>query len=343
MKRKTLLTGALCAILGTVLTLPAFAQSEADAKARIAKLKSADFPTRPIEVNVVYPAGGGMDINARLVAKAVEKVSGASTVVNNRVGGAGLVGHTYLTTQASNDGYTVAVIANLIFADSMLRAKDRWSYTNLEPIAFLNTEGANLVVSTSGPFKDKSFKEIVEMAKQKPGTIRISILPGTAYEYIVDQVSAATGAKFLKVPFQGGAPGVTALLGGNVDVAIGYYGEIRSFLEAKQITGVAVSGAQRSPFLPNAPTVNESLGTTDIVWITTRWVAVPKGMAADRKAYLAAAFGAASRDAELQSEFRKLGTVDQAGVDTPEALNAHLMKLAKAEQEFYTKTGLLKP
>jgi tripartite-type tricarboxylate transporter receptor subunit TctC len=110
----------------------------------------------------VYPAGGGMDINARLIARQVEKVSGAGTVVNNRVGGAGLVGHTYLTTQAPNDGYTVAVIANLIFADSMLRAKDRWSYTNLEPIAFLNTEGINLVVATSGPFKDKSFKEIVD-------------------------------------------------------------------------------------------------------------------------------------------------------------------------------------
>ncbi|WP_295857631.1 tripartite tricarboxylate transporter substrate binding protein [uncultured Xylophilus sp.] len=336
-RRALLLAAALAPLAGA----PAFAQ-DGDAKARVARLKPKDFPTQPIEVNVVYPAGGGMDLNARLTAKAFEKITGAQAIVNNRTGGAGLVGHTWLANQAPNDGYTVAIIANLIFADSMLRGQGRWSYDKLEPIAFLNSEGNSLVVSADGPYKDKSFKDMVELAKAKPGTVRISILPGTIFEYMVEQVETVTGAKFLKVPFQGGAPSITALLGNNVDIAIAYYGEIRSFLDAKKLVPVAVSSAERSPFLPQAPTLNEVLGRNDVVWGATRWVAVPKGVPAERKAYLAAAFGAAARDPELQEEFRKLGAVGNTGLDTPEKISEHLAGLVRLERDFYAKSGRLK-
>ncbi|MBO9354882.1 hypothetical protein GG851_12865 [Bordetella petrii] len=327
---------ALCA------ALPLAAQAADDARARIESLKPKDFPTEPIEVNVVYPAGGGMDINARLAAKYFEKWTGAQAIVNNRTGGAGLVGHTYLANQAPNDGYTVAVIANLIFADSMLRAHGRWDFNKLEPIAFLNYEGINLVVSADGPYRDKSFKDLVQLAKDKPGTVRISMLPGTMFEYMVEQVEQVSGAKFLKVPFQGGAPSVTALLGGNVDIALGFYGEIRSFLEAGKLKPVGVSSAQRSPFMKDTPTINESLGRNDVVWGATRWVAVPAGVAPDRRAYLTAGFNAAVRDPELQEEFRKLGTVVDLSLDSPEKIKKHLDELAAMEREFYKKTGRLK-
>lgn len=328
--------GALC----VAALLPASAAD--DVKAQIQNLKPKDFPSEHIEVNVVYPAGGGMDINARLAAKFFEKWTDAQAIVNNRTGGAGLVGHTYLATQAPNDGHTVAVIANLIFADSMLRAKGRWDHQKLEPIALLNYEGMALVVSSDGPYKDKSFSEMVQLAKEKPGTVRISMLPGTMFEYMVEQVEQVSGAKFLKVPFQGGAPSVTALLGGNVDIAVGFYGEIRSFLEANQLKPVAVSSAERSPFMKDTPTINESLGRDDVVWRTTRWVAVPAGVAPERRAWLAAGFNAVVRDPELQEEFRKLGTVVDLSVDTPEKLGAKLGELAETERKFYQQTGRLK-
>ncbi|MGZ3360954.1 MAG: hypothetical protein ACXU84_16635, partial [Xanthobacteraceae bacterium] len=93
------------ALLSALLATPAAAQS-GDPKAELAKLKPKDFPTGPIEYTVVYPAGGGMDVTARLLAKYVEKWSGDKIVVNNRTGGAGMVGHAYLATQAKPDGYT---------------------------------------------------------------------------------------------------------------------------------------------------------------------------------------------------------------------------------------------
>ena len=127
------------ALLSALLATPAAAQS-GDPKAELAKLKPKDFPTGPIEYTVVYPAGGGMDVTARLLAKYVEKWSGDKIVVNNRTGGAGMVGHSYLATQAKPDGYTVGVLANLMWGDAMLRAQNRWAYTDLEPIGYINSD-----------------------------------------------------------------------------------------------------------------------------------------------------------------------------------------------------------
>src|SRR5262249_58177696 len=83
------------ALLSALLVTPAAAQNDG-AKAELARLKPNDFPTAPIEYTVVYPAGGGMDVTARLLAKYVEKWSNDRIIVNNRTGGAGMVGHPYL-------------------------------------------------------------------------------------------------------------------------------------------------------------------------------------------------------------------------------------------------------
>jgi tripartite-type tricarboxylate transporter receptor subunit TctC len=334
---------ALVACLAAPLAgLPALAQTPDAAKAEIAKLKPKDFPSQPIEITVVYPAGGGMDINARQVAKFFEKWSGERAIVNNRTGGAGLVGHTWLATQAPKDGHSVGVIASLVFGDAMLRANNRWSHTDLEPLAHLNSEGLNLVVNAGGAYKDRSLKEILAIAKEKSGTVRIGTVPGTMYEYMIDQMESASGAKLLRVPFQGGAPGIAALLGNNTDIGIGFWGEISTYLEAKRVTPVAVSSLTRSPFLPDAPTLGEVLGADDISWTTTRWVALPKGVPADRKAYLVAVFSAVASDPDLHAEFKKLGAPPDPKINTPELLAAHLDKLAGLERDFYIKTGRMK-
>ena len=335
---------AFVALIGFVvaINMPAMAQTEAEVKAQIAKLKPRDFPTQQIEATVVYPAGGGMDINGRFVAKFFEKYTDQKIAVNNRTGGAGLVGHTYLATQAKNDGYTVGVVATLIFGDSMLRSGGRWSYTDLDPIAFLNSDAMLLVVSDDGPYKDKSLKDIIEIAKAKPNTVRLSIVPGTMYEYMVEQLEQISGAKFLKVPFQGGAPGVTAMLGNNVDVSIAFYGEVRSFLEAKKVIPIGVTSAERSPFAPNAPTLNEVMNSKDFTWTIIRWLVVPKGTPPDRKAWLAAGFGAAIRDPELQNEFRKIGAIPNIQISGPEQTAAIVKESGERERAFYLKSGRLK-
>ena len=333
---------ALPALLAAGLPTTASAQSEAAARDAVARAKPRDFPNQPIDLTVVYPAGGGMDINARLVGKYFEKYTDQKAIVNNRTGGAGLVGHTWLATQAKNDGHTVGIVASLLFGDAMLRAQGKWALSDLEPIAYLNGDGVLLVTNVDGPFKDRSMKDILDTAKAKPNTIRITTVPGTLYEYMIDQMEQVTGARFLRVPFQGGAPGIAALMGNNVDLAIGFYGEVRGQLEGKKVVPIAVSTAERSPFASGTPTLAEVTGNKDFVWTIARWAAVPKGTPADRKAWLAAAIAAAVRDPEMQEEFRKIGVVPNLRIATAEQTAAEVARLAEQERAFYVATGRLK-
>ena len=171
--------------------------------------------------------------------------------------------------------------------------------------------------------------------------MRFTVVPGGYYEWMIDQIEQATGARFLKVPFQGGGPGITALLGNNVDIALGFYAEIRSHIQANRLVPVAVAGSGRSPFLPNTPTVNEVLNVQDIVWGVSRWIAVPKAVPAPRKAWLAAAFLAATQDPELVEEFRTLGALPDPALDTPAKVQANVLAMARAEEEFLVRTGRL--
>ena len=328
---------ALGAMVGA-LAGPALADDQV--KEALSQLKPADFPSETIEINVVYPAGGGMDINARVLARVFERITGHEVIVNNRTGGAGLVGHGYLASQAPKDGHTVGVIANLMFADAMLRAEGAWSHTDLDPIAYLNADGLILVVNPDSPFGGMSMAEILEKAKAEPGTVRITNVPGSMYEYMLDQLEAETGASFLKVPFQGGAPGIAALLGNNVDVAIAFLGEVRSHLDGNRVKPVAVSSGERSPFV-DAPTLNEVLDKDNIVWQATRWVAIPTGVPEDRKAYLAAAFIAAAADPETQKEFEALGATPNTSYDSPEKVAELVNRLAELEKAYFQATGRL--
>lgn len=329
----------------TALPFAAAAQAPAfdleAARRRVAALKPQGYPSQPIEMVVVYPAGGGMDVTGRVVQRFFERITNERSFVNNRTGGAGLVGHTWIATQAPADGHAVGVVANLIFSDAR-RSQGRWNWTDLDHIAALNAEPLNLVVNAEGAFKESGFRGAIEAARTRPNTVRFTVVPGGYYEWMIDQIEQASGARFLRVPFQGGGPGVTALLGNNVDIALGFYAEIRAHIQANRLVPVAVSDRQRSTFLPNVPTVNEVLNVQDINWGVARWIAVPKAVPAPRKAWLAAALLEATRDPELIEEFRNLGALPDPSLDTPEKVQANVARLAREEEEFLIRTGRLR-
>jgi tripartite-type tricarboxylate transporter receptor subunit TctC len=327
--RRTLAAGA------ALLPFAARAQTPVDpaVRARLAELKPQGFPREPIEMTVVYPAGGGMDVTGRVVQRLFERVTGERSLVNNRTGGAGLVGHTWLATQAPADGQAVGIIANLIFSDAA-RSGGRWTWTDLDHIAHINAEPLNLVVNSEGPFRAASLHDLLNAVKARPGTIRVADLPGGYYGYLIEQLEAASGGRFLRVPFQGGAPGITALLGNNVDLAFGFFAEVRGHLAASRLRAIAVTGRQKTVFLPDAPTVNSIVGRDDVNWGVSRWVAVPKAVPADRKAWLAASFRAAVLLPEADAEFRTLGAMPDPALDTPEKVRADVARMAQEEREF---------
>src|SRR5262245_57628052 len=181
-------------LLGVLIVAPAAAQGDSEAiRKRVEALKPADFPKQPIELVVPTAPGGGLDVAARLLIKSAEKYMDHKIFVNNRVGGGGLVAYTWLATQAPNDGSAIAIVSNSILGDSLLRAGGKWTYKDVQPIVFLNQEPAAWIVSTKGPFKDKSFRDIVAMAKADPLKVNIGSMAQTVYEFLAEQIEGATG------------------------------------------------------------------------------------------------------------------------------------------------------
>ncbi|MBI4082259.1 MAG: tripartite tricarboxylate transporter substrate binding protein [Candidatus Lambdaproteobacteria bacterium] len=335
----------LLAIAGLLLVfgvLPAMAESEAEIKARINALKPADFPTQPIEFVVVYPAGGGMDVTARLLAKYVEKYTEQRIIVLNKVGGAGLVGNAYVATQAKADGYTVGVLSDGSWTDALLKAPGKWTQKNFQPLAYLNYEPRTWIVSTSGPFANKSTREIVEHAKQNPGKVKVAITPGLSGEWLAEQIEGLSGAKLIKVPFQGGAPAITALLGGHIDVAGVYYSEYQGHLAAGKVRVIGVASDRRLASMPQVPTLNEALGAKDLVWEVWRYAATPRGAPEERRKYLAAALEAALRDPGLIAEYAKKGAITERKYASVDEVEAAMDLLYERARNFFAKTGRLK-
>jgi tripartite-type tricarboxylate transporter receptor subunit TctC len=268
--------GALLLAVAALGVSPAIAQGEAEIKAKLKALQPKDFPKDPLELVVVYPAGGGMDITARILAKYLEKWTDHKVIVTNKAGGGGMVGHTFLSLQAPNDGHTIGVIASLYWGDGFRRSDGKFDYKSLEPVAFINYDPVTWIVRSDGPFKDKSLKDVAAYAKTNPGQLKVGVTSGSSSEFVPEQVEEVTGSKVIKVPFQGGAPSITALLGGHIDVSFGYLAEYKGHLDAGKVQVIGVTNSERSPALPNASTFNETFGVKDIVWVAWRYVVLPR-------------------------------------------------------------------
>ncbi len=334
----------LVSLLLAAAPAPVLAQSEADIKAKIKSLQPKDFPTDPLELVVVYPPGGGMDLTARILAKYLEKWAGHKVIVTNKAGGGGMVGHTFLSMQAPNDGHTIGVIASLFWGDGFRRSEGKFDYKSLDPIAFINYDPVTWLVRSDGPFKDKTLKDIAAYAKEKPGELKAAVTSGSSSEFIPEQVEEVSGGQIIKVPFQGGAPSITALLGGHIDVSFGYLPEYKGHLDAGKVQVIGVTNTERSPALPNVPTFNEVFGVKDIVWVAWRYVALPRGVAPERKAWLEAAFNAAMNDPGIEPEYAKTGGIMQTKeLANAKAVTAEVERLANLERDFLIKTGRLKP
>ena len=318
----------------------AFAQT--DLKAKVNLLKPKDFPTQPIEFVVVYSAGGGMDVTARILAKHVEKYINSQVVVINKGGGAGLIGHTFLASMAKNDGYTVGILNDALWLDSLLRAKGQWNYKDLEPLIFIHDDPRTVVVSTAGKLKDKSIKEVIEMGIKQPKTIKAGVVMATSGEYLLDRFEMAFGAKFLKVPFQGGAPSLIALLGGHTDFSPQYIGEYKPHLDAGKVKILALCVEERDEkFFPNLPTVNEVMGREDLISHSWRFAAVPKGIPRDRFKYLEAAIDATLHDPEFIKDFEITGAPIGRKFMNAQQTAAEIEKYFKMDRAFLLQTGRL--
>lgn len=266
------------------------------------------FPQRPIELSVVYPAGGGMDVTARALASVAESETGDQFRVINREGAGGLTGHTYLARQAAPDGYELGVIAvDFLVFDTLLRDGD-FTREDFAPLAYIGFEPIVQVVRSDSELGDLSYEEIIERGKQNPGDIRVGVIPDTTFDVFTNIVQQQTGAEFTEVPFDGGQPGVTALLGGQIDMTNAFYAEVESHLKSGELKAVAVSDTEPYEALPDVPTM-EDLGI-DVPATTIgagRMIVAPSEMEPAMQEHLSSLFMDVMATDAAQQKFEEVG------------------------------------
>ncbi|MBO0904056.1 tripartite tricarboxylate transporter substrate binding protein [Jiella sonneratiae] len=270
--------------------------------------KPDNFPTRPISLVVSYPAGGGMDITARTLAKEMERVTDNQFRVENHGGGGGIVGNTYVAKQARPDGYTVGVLANPTMFMNILKQGAEFTAKDVEPIAGINFEPVIWVVRADSEFGKMDFKGILDYAKENPGKLKVGVIPNASFDMATRIVAKQSGADFNIVPFPGGKPALVALLGGNIDMSAIYYSEVAQYIEAGQMKVLAVADNEPLAVAPDAPTMKDlGIEMASGTWGADRFAAVPKGTDPAVKAYLASLIAKTLADEETKKAFEAVG------------------------------------
>jgi tripartite-type tricarboxylate transporter receptor subunit TctC len=331
--RKALVILCLLSIWG--LHGVAFAQG--DIKTKLNAIKPKDYPTRPIEFIAAAAPGGGLDITARILAKHAEKYLDGRIAIINKPGAGSFIGDTYVAT-AKPDGYTVGVSSSILLENEILKAKGKWSLKDLEPIAYITNDPCIWGVTMAGPFKDMSFSDVIKMAKQKPESIKVAISPEVFGQWLAEDIEHAAQVKFIKVPFQGGTPAISALLGGHIDISGWYWVEFKPLVESGKAKIIAQAGSERSLF-PSVPTFNEVLGVDHIQWASLRFTIVPKGLPRERFRYLEAVIDAALRDPECVRDYANVGSrVGIKYLNSKQTLE-EIEKRHRTYTEFFRKIG----
>jgi tripartite-type tricarboxylate transporter receptor subunit TctC len=258
------------------LVTAAFAATFALAAA-FAGAAAQQYPTRPIQLMVAFPAGGSTDIAARIVASIAEKELGQSIVVVNKGGAGGQIGWTELSRQRP-DGYYIGFI-NLPATNTVILDPERKAIFDEKafvPVINQVLDPGLIWVKKDSPFK--TLKDLIDAAKKAPNTIRAATTGILSDDHLAILMTeeAAPGAVFRLVHLDGGATQLKEIMAGNVDVAFDNVGSTAKRIKTGELRGLAVMDEVRSKFLPDVPTMKE-LGYPTVISSSTRGIAVPKG------------------------------------------------------------------
>jgi tripartite-type tricarboxylate transporter receptor subunit TctC len=224
-----------------------------------------DYPSKPIRVVTSAPGGGG-DIVARQIVQPVSGPLGQPVIVDNRA--SGLLASD-VVSKTPPDGYNLVATGSSFWVIPLLQ-KAPYEVNDFSPISLLVREVNVLAVHPSVPVK--SVKELIALAKARPGEINagISVL-GSPAHLSAELFKALAGVKIVGVPYKGAAVGVTALIAGEVQMSIVDIGLVTAHMKTGKVRALAITNAQPSPLVPGLPTVAASLPGFEWVAATGLW------------------------------------------------------------------------
>jgi len=295
-------------------------------------LAQEPYPSRPITVVAPFPPGGVADLTARPVAAAMEKTLKNPVGVVNKTGAAGAVGMQFVAT-SKPDGYTLLLALSSISiipeADKLFGRPPAFTVDQFAPIALISADPTVLVVPADKPWKTAA--DFIEDAKKRPGQISYSSsgVYGTLH-MAMELLSGAAGVKLRHVPYAGGGPALTAVLGGHVDALASGPAVVLPHIKAGKLRALAGWGDKRVAALPEVPTFKE-LGYPAAEFYIWAGVFAPKGTPEPVLGKLRDTLRAAVNDPEFKGAMEKLETpiVFKQGDDFSKFFEADARRLAE--------------
>lgn len=271
----------------------------------------AAYPEKPVKVVVNFAVGGSTDVAARFIARKLTDSMGQPFVVENRLGAGGSIGAEYVA-KAAPDGYTIGVFAgSFSITPSLYRKLPFDSIKDFVPIARVANLSFVLVANPSLPVK--SVKDVIDLARKEQLTFG-SGGTGNVMHIGGELLNSMAGVKLVHVPYKGGAPAINDLLGGHLSVVIAPAEMAVKHVEAGKLRALGVASTERSPLLPDVPTIAESVPGYEM----SSWIGffAPAGTPADIVARLNVEINKALTLPDVKEQFRSQLLVPIGGTAT---------------------------
>jgi tripartite-type tricarboxylate transporter receptor subunit TctC len=269
-----------------------------------AEARAQAYPSRTVKIITPNTPGSPVDALGRVIAQHMQARLGQSVVLENRPGGSQSIGAKAVAT-AEPDGYTLLLFSNGHFYG--LAANPGYdAVRSFTPVATVAEWNHVLVVRPD--FPAKTVVELIAFAKANPAKVTFGFGLSTPPQILGETLKYVTGADITSVPYRGGAPAVTDLLGGRIDMNFGTTATLLPLIQQGKVRALAVTGVKRSPDLPDVPTMIES-GFPKVSFNPDNWTAIsaPAGTPRPVIDRLYVAINESLRSPELVASFAKFG------------------------------------
>jgi tripartite-type tricarboxylate transporter receptor subunit TctC len=226
----------------------------------------SSYPDRPIRLVVAFPPGGATDTLARQITQELGEALGQSVVIENKPGGGGYIAWNYVAS-SDPDGYTLLMAENALGISQALYKKTTPSFDPVKHYdAIASVATSPLVLAVANNVKANSVAELIAYSRTLPQKMNYASAGiGSVSHLTFEVIKAATGMEAVHVPYKGGGPAMNDVIAGHVAINMASIQVAKGLVETGKIKGLAVTSSERSPVLPNVPTLKEAgVKTADV-------------------------------------------------------------------------------